>query len=67
MCKQVVSVRAPLLSRHRSVYPILCFEFRGRKLLSAPDSSYVTVSEIQVIDTNLAVKRLGLTEEEEVK
>lgn len=45
----------------------MSFKFRGGKLLSALGSSYVTVSKIRVIDINLAVKRPGLGEEEEVE
>lgn len=50
------------------LFTLLCVSSsETESFLSALDSSYVTVSKIQVVDTNLAVKRLGLAEEEEVK
>lgn len=44
---------------------LLYFKLWGRNLLSLV--SYVPVSKIQVIDTNLAATRLGLAQEEEVE
>lgn len=50
------------------LFTLLCISSsEAERFLSALASFYVTVSKIQVIDTNLAVKRLGLAEEEEVK
>lgn len=60
-------MHALLLSWHLCVYPISSFMFWGRQLLSALDSSDVRVSKTRVIDTHLAVTRLGLAEEQEVK